>query len=119
MLAISFEFVNTCLNMNIIFKNAGEYVTSLNGKSESPNKTLDNITRSLLLDSSHKKERWCFSYQYALWISRLTDNRLCCGVPYFLWYGTRPSYKHTKIWGVTFYIINGRTTRNNIDNRSY
>ena len=64
------------------------------GKSESSNKTLANITRDILLNSSHKKELWCFAYQYAIWISRQTDNILRGDVPYFLWHG---KYLHTKI----------------------
>ena len=70
--------------MNIIVQTTGGDASSLNGKSESPNKTLANITRSLLLNSIHKKELWCFAYQYTIWISRRTDNRFCGDVPYFL-----------------------------------
>ena len=51
----SFEFMNTCHNMNMIVKTTGEDAYSIDGKSESPNKTLYNITRDLLLNSSHKK----------------------------------------------------------------
>ena len=76
--------MKTCHNMNIIFQTTGGDASALKGKSESPNKTLDNITRSLLLNSSHKKELCCFDYQYAIWISRLTDNRLRGDVPYLL-----------------------------------
>ena len=47
-----------------------------------------------MLNSSHKKELWCFAYQYAVWISRRTENRLRGDVTYFLWHGIRPSYKH-------------------------
>ena len=69
----------------------GGDASSLNGKSESSNKTLANITRALFLKSSHKKELWCFAYQYAIWISRRTENRLRGDVPYFLWHGIRTS----------------------------
>ena len=62
-LARSSEFMKTCHNMNIIVQTTGGDASSLNGKSESPNKTLANITRALLLNSSHKKELWCFAYQ--------------------------------------------------------
>ena len=41
--------------MNIIVHTTGGYASSLDGKSEIPNKKLANITRDLLLDSSHKK----------------------------------------------------------------
>ena len=75
---------------DIIVQTTGGDASSLNDKSESPNKTLANITRALLLNSSHKKELWCFSYQYAIWISRLTENILSVDVPYFLWHGIRP-----------------------------
>ena len=45
--------------------------------------------------------------------------RLRGDVPYFLWHGTRPSYKHLKIWGFIVYIINGRATGNKLDDRSH
>ena len=105
--------------MNIIVHTTGGDTSSINSKSESPNKTLANITRALLLKSSHKKTLWCFEYQYAIWLSCQTENRLRGDVPYFLWHGTRPSYKHIKIWGVRVYIISGRTTRNKLDDRSH
>ena len=54
-LARSSEFMKTCHNMNIIFQTKGGDTSSLNGKNESPNKTLDNITISLLLNSCQKK----------------------------------------------------------------
>ena len=118
-LARSSWFMKTCHTMNIIVQTKDGYESSLNSKSESPNKILDNIKISLLLYSSHKKEPWCFAYQYAIWISRRTDNSLRVGVPYLLWHGTRPSYKHIKIWGVRFYITNGRVTIKNLDDRSH
>ena len=54
-LETSSEFMKTCHNMNIIVHTTGEYSYSLNGKIESPNNTLDNITRALLLNSSYRK----------------------------------------------------------------
>ena len=60
-LSISLEFMRICHNMNIIVQTTGGDASSLNGKSESPNKTLANIRRALLLNSSHKKELWCFA----------------------------------------------------------
>ena len=118
-LAVSSEFMRTCHNMNIIVHTTGGDASSLNGKSKSPNKTLANITRALLLKSSHKKELWFFAYQYAIWISRRTENILRDDVPYFLWHGIRPSYKHIKIWGVRVYIINGRATIKKLNYRSH
>ena len=49
-LARSSEFMKTCHNMNIIVQTTGGYASSLNDKSESPNKTLANITRALLMN---------------------------------------------------------------------
>ena len=92
--------MKTYHNMNIIVKTTGGDAYSLSGKRESPNKKLANITRALLLNSIHKKELWCFAYPYAIWLSLKYENRLRGDVPHFLWYGTRPSYKHIKIWSV-------------------
>ena len=75
------EFMKICHNMNIIVQTTGGDVSSLNGKIEGPNKTLANITRSFLLNSSHNKELWCFSYQYTIWISCQTENKLFGDVP--------------------------------------
>ena len=49
-LARSSEFMNTCHNMNIIFQTTGGDASYINCKSEIPNNTLANITRSLLLN---------------------------------------------------------------------
>ena len=54
-LARSSEFTKTCHNMSIIVKTIGGDSSPLNGKSEVPNKTLANLTRALLLNSSHNK----------------------------------------------------------------
>ena len=54
-LARSSEYMRTCHNMNIIVQTTGGDDSSLNGKSESPNKTLANTTRVIILNSSHKK----------------------------------------------------------------
>ena len=75
------EFTKTCYNINIIVQTTGGDASSLNVKTERPNKTLANITRALLLNSIHKKELWCFAYHYAIWTSRRNENRLCGGVP--------------------------------------
>ena len=54
-LSRSSEFMKTCHNMNIIVQTAGAYASYINGKSESPNKTLYNITRDRILNSGHNK----------------------------------------------------------------
>ena len=100
--------------MNIIVQTTGGYASSINVKSENPDRKLSNITRDLLLKSIHNKELWCFAYQYAIWLSHQTENRLCGDVPYFLLHGIITSYKHIKILGVGVYIINGNVTIKNI-----
>ena len=96
--------------MNIIVQTTGIDESSLYDKIEIPKKSIANITRALILNPIRKKELWCFSYQYNILISCQTDDRLCGVVTCFLWHGTRPSYKHIKIWSVIVYIINGCVT---------
>ena len=76
-LKISSEFMRTCHNMNIIFQTTGVDAYSLNEKIKIPNKTLSNATIPILLNSSNKKELWCFAYQYSICISLRTVNILC------------------------------------------
>ena len=118
-LETSSEFMRKCHTINIIVQTTGGDTSSLNGKQGSPNNTLDNIKRALLMNSSNKKKHLCLDYKYSIWISYLTDNMFHGDVPELLWHGSRPSYKQTKIWGVIFYIINGNVTRKNLDNRSH
>ena len=47
--------MKACNNMNIIVKTTGGYASPLNDKRKPPNKTLANITRAFLLNSSHNK----------------------------------------------------------------
>ena len=105
--------------MNITVQTTGENEYSLNSKSKIPTNTLTNIPGALLLNSSHKKKLWWFDYKYSIWLSWWTENILRGGVSYFLWYGTMPSFKHIKIWGVRAYIINRIITINNLDDRSH
>ena len=49
-LARSSELMKTCHNMNIIVQNTGGDASSINGKIESPKKTLDDITRDFILN---------------------------------------------------------------------
>ena len=105
--------------MNIIVHTTGADASSLNGKNESPNKTLVNSAGDLLLNSIHKKELLCFSYKYDIWLSRQNENILRGDAPEFLCHGIIPSYKHIKIRGVKVYIINGRVTRKNLDDKQH
>ena len=52
----SSEFMNTCHKMNVIVQKTGGDVSLLNGKIKIQNNTLANITRDILLNSSHNKE---------------------------------------------------------------
>ena len=78
------ELMKTCHNMTIIVHTTGGDASSLNGKNESHNKTLANIKRVLLMNSSHKKQIWCFAYQYAICLSLQTDNRLRGDISFIL-----------------------------------
>ena len=111
--------MKTCRNINIIVQTTGGDESYLNGKIEIPNNILANITKDLLLNSSHKEELWCFAYQYAIWLSSRTENIFRGDVPYFLWHGTITSYKNIKIWGVRVYIINVKDTRNKLEDRHH
>ena len=109
------KFILACHKMNIIVQTTGGDESSINVNIKTPNKSLENNTRSLLMKSIHNKELWHLYYHYAIWLSRGTKNILRDDVPYFLWHGSRPHYKHFIIWGFGIYIINGRVNRKKLD----
>ena len=61
-----YESTKTCHDMNIIIQTTDGYASSLNGIIEIPNKTPANTKSAFILNSIHKKEPWCFPYQYAI-----------------------------------------------------
>ena len=78
-LEIYYESLSTCF-----VQTTGGDESSLNGKSEIPNKILDNTTRDIILKSCHKKEPWWFTYKYDICISHRNYNRLCGDITYLL-----------------------------------
>ena len=54
-----------------------------------------------------------------MWLSFQIGDILCGDVPYFLCYGTRPSYKYINIRGGRVCIIDEGATRRKIDDRSH
>ena len=66
-LEIYYELMKACQIMNIRVQATGGYTSSLNGKIEIPYNKLANITRYLIMKSSHNKELWCFAYQYDIY----------------------------------------------------
>ena len=77
--------------MTIIVQTTSGDVSSLNGKIKIPHKTLDNITRALIMNASHNKYFFRLAYQYVICLSCQDYNRLRGDVPYLLCNGTRPS----------------------------
>ena len=68
-MSIYYLFMRTCHNRNITVQTTDGDSPYHNGNSEIPNKTLDNITRSLMLNSIHKKELLFLAYQFAIYLS--------------------------------------------------
>ena len=58
----SSEFVRNCHKMKILVQKSGGDASSLNGKSEITNKTPVNVTRALIVNSSHEKKLGCLPY---------------------------------------------------------
>ena len=84
-LARSSEFMKKSHNMNIIVQTTGVDASSLNGKSESPNKTPANITGALLLSSSHRKNFGVL--HITMTYGSPTELKIDCVVMFLTFYG--------------------------------
>ena len=80
--------------MNIIVQNTGGDASSLNGKNESYNKTFVNITRALLMNSSHKKNFGVLHIN--LPYGSLAELKIDCVVMFSIFYGMEQDL-HTNI----------------------
>ena len=89
---------------HVTMETTGGYSSFLNGKAERPHRTLANMVRCMLLNSGHKKDKWCYASETAGEIYRYTYHKSIDTSPYFAWYGVSPSIYDLRVWGCVVHV---------------
>ena len=120
-LANSTEFMAMCRDeLNLTVQTTGGYASTINGKAETPNRTIKRMIRTMLIGAGLPDELWCFAFQYAIFLLRNRYNRLIDSVPAHLWNPNKPPIhiKNIPIWGSKAYIVTESSIKKQLQPRT-
>jgi transposase InsO family protein len=70
-----------------------------NGVSERRNRTLMEMVRSMLSNSSLPKSLWMYALRTAMYLLNRVPSKAVQKTPFELWTGRKPSLRHLHVWG--------------------
>ena len=70
-----------------------------NGVAERRNRTLMNMVRSMMSDSSLTKSLWMYTLKTAVYLLNMIPSKAIPKTPFELWIGRKPSLRHLDVWG--------------------
>ena len=99
------KFRQYCREKGIKLEAVPRYTPQMNGVSERRNRSIIELTRTLMADSTLPRTYWGYAVSYA---THLLNHYVSNGrnwsrksgkTPYELWHGVAPSYDSLQIWG--------------------
>ena len=70
-----------------------------NGVTERRNKTLMDMVRSMMSNSSLPKSMWMYALKTAVYLLNRVPSKAVSKTPFELWTGRKPSLRHLHVWG--------------------
>ena len=70
-----------------------------NGLAERCNKTLIDMVRSMINNSSLPKSLWMYALKTAMYLLNRLPSKVVSINSFELWTGTKPSLRHLHVWG--------------------
>lgn len=107
-----------CEAANILQEFSVPYNPEQNGMSERMNRTLIEMTRSMLNDSNMKKTLWAEAIMTAAFIKNRVPNSSSKKSPYELMTGSQPEYSEFRVFGSKCYAHIPSELRKKLDNTS-
>ena len=77
----------------------GGYNSFLNGKMECHNHTIANMVHSMLINSGHLSNKWCYAMETAANTYHCLLHSAIDTSPYYVWYKIVPSVYNFHVWG--------------------
>jgi len=101
----SLEFTEILkVEATIMLETTGGYTSFLNGKEGRHHCTIAKNFRSMLKNSGHNKNKWCYAAETAANIYHGILHLAINTSPYYAWYNIHPSIFDSHIWGCTISI---------------
>jgi hypothetical protein len=95
---ITNKLVSFCSRNGIKHDTSEPYVSKHNGMCERTNRSIEEMVRCILFDSSFSIDYWCYAVDYAVYIiNRLGKARLKWQSPFFKYFGPNVFYRLTHI----------------------
>ena len=117
---LSNEFKRFLADNGIKHELSVPYTPQQNGVAERMNRTLLEMTRSMLHHKDIPEHFWAEAVQTAVYIrNRMTSRTLPCHLtPYHRWYGKKPNLSHLRTFGSTCWYVVPKTKVKKLDSRA-
>ena len=99
----SSEFKSFCVSKGIFIEYTAPYSCEMNGCSERMNRSLNEISRCLLIDSGLSLHWWPEALKFAVYVKNRSLSARGI-IPYQAWTGKVPCYSKMRIFGCTAYV---------------
>ncbi|GKE96795.1 retrotransposon protein, putative, ty1-copia subclass [Tanacetum coccineum] len=96
---MSQEFLDHLKEHEIIAHRTPPYTPQHNGVSERRNKTLLNMVRSMMSQTTLPKSFWDYALESAARILNMVPTKKVDKTPYEVWHGLAPRLSYLKVWG--------------------
>ncbi|GJU63091.1 retrotransposon protein, putative, ty1-copia subclass [Tanacetum coccineum] len=93
------EFLDHLKDHDIIAHHTPPYTPQQNGVSESRNKTLLDMVRSMMSQTTLPKSFWDYAIETAARILNMVPTKKVEKTPYEVWHGQAPKLSYLKVWG--------------------
>ncbi|GJS08882.1 retrotransposon protein, putative, ty1-copia subclass [Tanacetum coccineum] len=96
---MSQEFLDHLKEHGIIAHRTPPYTPQHNGVSERRNRTLLDMVRSMMSQTTLPKSFWDYALESAARILNMVPTKKVEKTPYEVWYGQAPKLSYLKVWG--------------------
>ena len=96
---MSQEFLDHLKEHGIIAQRTPPYTPQHNGVSERRNRTLQDMVRSMMSQTTLPKSFWDYALESAARILNMVPTKKVDKTPYEVWHGKAPKLSYLKVWG--------------------
>ncbi|GJX89571.1 putative reverse transcriptase domain-containing protein [Tanacetum coccineum] len=107
------EFLDHLNEHGIIAHRTPPYTPQHNGMSEKRNRTLLDMVRSMMSQTTLLKSFWDYALETAAWILNMVLTKKVEKTPYKVWHGQAPKLSYLKVWGCEALVKRDTLTKPN------
>ncbi|GKC68648.1 retrotransposon protein, putative, ty1-copia subclass [Tanacetum coccineum] len=117
---MSQEFLDHLKKHGIIAHRTPPYTPQNNGVSERRNRTLLDMVRSMMSQTTLPKSFWDYALETAARILNMVPTKKVDKTPYEVWHGQAPMLSYLKVWGCEAFVKRDTLTKpDKLDPRSF